>query len=438
MAAALRPLRIPAFPRLAIANLVNELGNWLGEIALAILVFDQTGSPIATAALFVGIHFVPALATPPLVARIEHVPAARSLALLYGAEAVAFAALAALASDFLLPAVLVLAAADGALASAARALTRAAAAGALKPAGLLREGNAILNIGFTAGAAAGPAIAGLVVAGAGVQVALLADAASFLAVAALLATARGLPAAEAEADRVVARLRQGLRYVRENVLLRKLMGAQALAFVFFAVVIPIEVVFAKETLGAGDAGYGALLASWGAGMVVGSFAFAVLGRVPLPVLLAVSTVAIGCAYLGTGAAPTLAVACAASVVGGIGNGVQWVALVTAIQAFTANAYQARVVAMLEAIASAMPGIGFVIGGVVASVLDPRASYAVAGAGVIAVLAGAIFILRGADWTIDPDSAEVADPAEAAASVREGGIDRPHAPGGPTDIVLSSP
>ena len=136
-------------------------------------------------------------------------------------------------------------------------------------------------------------------------------------------------------------------------------------------------------------------------------------------------------------APTLAVACAASVVGGIGNGVQWVTLVTAIQAFTARAYQARVVAMLESVASAMPGIGFVIGGVVASSLDPRASYAVAGAGVLVVLAAAIFILRDADWTIDPDADHAPDAAQAAASVREGGIDRPHAPGGPTDTVLIS-
>ena len=72
-----------------------------------------------------------------------------------------------------------------------------------------------------------------------------------------------------------------------------------MAFVFFALVIPIEVVFAIETLDAGDAGYGALLASWGAGMVIGSFAFAGLGSVPLPVLLALSTLAIGAAYLGT-------------------------------------------------------------------------------------------------------------------------------------------
>jgi MFS family permease len=399
MAAALRPLRIPAFPRLAGANLVNELGNWLGEIALAILVFDQTGSPMATAGLFVGIHFVPALATPPLVARIEHLPARLSLSALYALEAAAFGALALLADDFVLAAVLILAAIDGSLAAAARALTRATAAAALKPAGLLREGNAILNIGFTAGAAAGPALAGAVVAGAGVQAGLFADAASFLAVAVLLASARALPRARPEPAGVLQRLRAGFRYVRSSPLLRRLMGAQAIAFVFFAVVIPIEVVFAKETLDSGDAGYGLLLASWGAGMVIGSVAFAVLGRARLSVLLALSTLAIGAAYLGTAAAPTLAVACAASVVGGFGNGIQWVALVTAVQALTETAYQARVVAMLEALASAMPGVGFLVGGAVAALLDPRASYAVAGAGVVIVLAIGAYVLRGADWTL---------------------------------------
>jgi MFS family permease len=395
--AALRPLRIPAFPRLALANLVNELGNWLGEIALAILVFDQTGSPIATAALFVGIHFVPALAAPPLVARLEHLPPRFSLAGLYAAEAAVFGALALLAADFLLAAVLAFAAVDGVLASTARALTRAAAAGILKPAGLLRQGNAVLNIGFTAGAAAGPALAGLVVAGAGAQVALAADAASFLAVAALLASAATLPRARPETDRVLDRLRNGLRYVRERSLLRRLLGAQAVAFIFFAVVIPIEVIFAKETLEAGDAGYGALLGSWGGGMLLGSLAFAVLGRATLSGLLFLSTLAIGAAYLGIAAAPTLLLACVASALGGIGNGVQWVALITAVQAATAAPYQARVIAMLEAVASAMPGIGFVIGGVIASLLSPRASYAVAGAGVIIVLMAAAYMLRDVDW-----------------------------------------
>ena len=59
------PLRATlAFPPLALAYTVNELGNWLGEIALAVLVFDQTGSPLATAALFIGMQFLPAVVCP--------------------------------------------------------------------------------------------------------------------------------------------------------------------------------------------------------------------------------------------------------------------------------------------------------------------------------------------------------------------------------------
>ncbi|MDQ2676734.1 MAG: MFS transporter, partial [Actinomycetota bacterium] len=187
---ALKPLSLPGFKRLAAAYFSNELGNWLGEIALAVVVFELTESPIATAGLFVAMQFVPALTTPLLVARIDGWSDRRALATLYAAEALAFCALAALATDetFVLAGVLAIAAVDGTLATAARARSRAAAGAILEPAGLLREGNGILNIGFTAGAAAGPALAGLLVATAGAQVALLADAASFVAVALLLAT----------------------------------------------------------------------------------------------------------------------------------------------------------------------------------------------------------------------------------------------------------
>ena len=132
-------------------------------------------------------------------------------------------------------------------------------------------------------------------------------------------------------------------------------------------------------------------------MVVGSLLFAALRRMPLRGLLLVSTLAIGVAYLATAVSPTLAVACAASVIGGLGNGVQWIALVTAVQELTRAAYQARVLALLEALASAMPGAGFLLGGAIAALFEPRLSYAVAGAGVIAVLAIAAIALRRAEW-----------------------------------------
>jgi MFS family permease len=419
VAGTLRPIRLPGFRSLGFAYLVNELGNWLGEIALAILVFDRTGSPVATAALFCAMHFVPALISPALTTRLEPFQSRRALPALYGLEAVGFAVLALLVEDFALALVLLIAVIDGSIASTARALTRASATALLAPAGQLREGNALLNLAFTIGAAGGPALAGLVVAGAGVGTALAGDAISFAAVALLLALTRELPNPRTETEETDwrERLRKGLSYVRERPALRRLLAAQAAAFVFFAIVIPIEVVFAKETLDAGDAGYGVLLASWGVGMVLGSLAFAALRRVALPALLLFSTLAIGVAYLATGASPNLVLACAASVVGGFGNGIQWIALVTAVQELTRATYQARVLGLLEALASAMPGIGFLLGGAIAAIFEPRASYAVAGAGVVVVTAFAAAALRRVDWEPELDQG---DADEAATSVARAG------------------
>jgi hypothetical protein len=411
MRSALAPLRLPGFPQLASAYTVNEIGNWLGEIALAVLVFEETGSPLATAALFLGMQFLPALVSQGLIARVEVIGTKVGLPVIFALEGITFLVLAALADSFLLGVVVAVAAVDGALALCGRALTRASAAAVLTPSDQLRAGNALLNIGFTAAGAIGPAVAGLVVAGVGARTALLLDAASFLIVAAILAATRSLPSVKGAADPWRARLREGFKYVADRPILKRLIGAQAIAFVFFAAVLPIEIVYAKETLDAGSSGYGALLASWGIGMVAGSFVFAAARRVRLPVLLFFSTAAIGGAYLGLSAAGTIALACAMAIVGGIGNGVQWVSLMSAVQTLTRSDFQARVVGLLESIGFAMPGVGFVLGGLSAELASPRASFLIAGAGVLAVLAAATPALRRASWV--PASAEPPPPPDLA-------------------------
>jgi MFS family permease len=393
------PLRRAPFRRLAISYAVNELGDWMGIVALSVLVFERTGSVLATTLLFLGTGFLPALLAPLLVVRAESPPPRFALPVIYCGEAAAFGALALLASHFSLAAIVVIATVDGALALSGRALTRAVTAAMLQPEGELRGGNAILNLAFTGGAAVGPAIAGLAVAGLGVQAALLLDAVSFYAIAWLLLTAGSLPHAEPEPGASLERLRAGLAYIRGKARLRRLLFAQGAAFVFFAAVLPIEVVFAKETLHAGDAGYGLLLAGWGAGMVLGSVVFAALRRAALPLLLFFSTLAIGAGYLAMGAAPTLAFACAAAVLGGAGNGVQWVSVVSAVQELTPQEMQARVMSALESVGAAAPGIGFVLGGLIASVLSPRATFLVAGAGVAAIAAVAALLL-GREWPED--------------------------------------
>ena len=413
----LAPLRRPAFRRLAISYTVNELGDWLGIVALSVLVFEQTGSALATAALFLGTGFLPALLTPLLVVRAERGAPRHVLPVIYCGEAAVFGGLALSADHFSLPVVVALAALDGTLALAARALTRAVAAAMLADAGELRAGNAILNVAFTGGAAVGPAIAGLVVAGFGVQSALLLDAASFYLVAIVLLTAKNLPHAEPEEGRFAERLRAGLAYVRERRDLLGLICAQAIAFVFFAAVIPVEVIFAKETLDAGDTGYGLMLASWGGGMVLGSVAFAALRRASLGLLLVGSTAAIGAGYLGMAAAPTLAVACAAAAIGGAGNGVQWVSVVSAVQEMTSEAMQARVMSVLESSGAVMPAVGYLAGGTVAAVFEPRAAFLMAGIGVLGVLAIAGPVLAN-QWRRQGFERGTAKPAGANTPVVE--------------------
>jgi MFS family permease len=391
------PLRNPQFRRLAASYGVNELGDWMGIVALSVLVFDRTGSALATAALFLGTRFLPALIAPILVAKVEQPPPRFALPVIYCGEAAAFGGLALLAgNDFFLVGVVVLATVDGALALTGRALTRAVVAALLEPAGELRSGNAVLNVAFTGSAAIGPGIAGLLVAGFGVQSALLLDAVSFYAIALILLTAGTLPQAAPDPGQVRDRVRAGIAYIREKAILRRLLLAQGAAFIFFAAVIPIEVIYSKQTLGTGDSGYGLLLASWGVGMVVGGIVFAFVRRAPLPVLLFFSTLAVGAGYLGLAAAPTLAVACGASIVGGAGNGVQWVSAISAVQELTVAGMQARVMSVLESIGAAMPGIGYLVGGLIASVASPRATFLVAGLGVLAIVAVAT-PLMGTKW-----------------------------------------
>jgi MFS family permease len=386
----LAPLRVWPFSRLVSSYTLNELGDSVGIVALAVLVYDRTQDVAATAAFFIVAKFLPALIAPALTARLDQVPLRRALPGIYLAEALVFAALALIADgSFLLPLVLALGLVDGALAITGRGLTRGAVGALLEPSGLLREGNALMNMGFALSSVFGAALAGLLISEFGLAVALLADAASFAVIAIVLACTSGFPQIAVEHQPWSERLRDGLRFARRQPEIRTLLGGQAVALVLFTLVIPIEVVYAKVSLGTTSAGFGILLASWGGGIVVGSLVYLVVkGRSALS-LIVVSTAAIGIGYLGMAAAGGLAVACAFSVLGGAGNGVQWIAVMTALQEATPRDYQARVTGLLESLGAAMPGVGYLFGGVLASLGSARTAYAAAGVGVLVLVVLAI-------------------------------------------------
>jgi predicted MFS family arabinose efflux permease len=389
-------LRTRGFSPLLSSYTLNSIGDFVGLVALAVLVYDKTRDPLATTALFIAAEFLPAFVAPVLTARTDQLSLRRVLPAIYAGEALCFGVLALLADSFVLAPVLALALIDGILMLTARGLSRGAVNSVLQPHDRLREGNALLNVGFAIASVGGAALGGLLVSVAGVSAALWVDAASFAVIAVLLGFSRHLPKARSTREPIVERTRDGFRYARRHPLVRLLLAGEALAIMFFTLIVPIEIVYAKETLGTDEAGYGILLSSWGAGVVLGSLVFLVVRRRSAAGLILLSSLAIGAAYLGMSVSRELWLACAFSVIGGLGNGIQWVSVMTALQELTPEDLQARITGLLESIASAMTGVGFLIGGVITAIFSPPTAFFVSGIGVVLlVVAGGLAVARGA-------------------------------------------
>jgi predicted MFS family arabinose efflux permease len=430
------PLRSPRLRRILAAYTINSLGTWFGLVALLVAVYQHTHNALAVAALVFAAEALPAFVVPAVVAWVEASRRHRELTALYLFEAIATASLAVLMWHFWLPAVLVLAALDGTAALASSALLRAEIARAARDQvevemravagsgnGLDSDGSrealieeraqeaerkahAARNVAYSSTFILGPVLGGIVVAAAGVSTALFIDVGSFLICGALLLDLHP-HVEEAAGDSVSTRLRSAWRHINEAPSLRGLLLAEAVALVFFETAAPIEVTFVEGTLHAGERGLGLLLTAWGAGAVLGSVVFARFVRRPLGGMLGAGTVAIGLAYVGLAAAPSLALACVAAVVGGIGNGLQMPSLISIVQRLTPPNLQGRMMGAVESLGALCRGIGLPLGGVLVALSSPRAAFVVVGAGALATTAALVHLAPTSRGGTPSPPAEVA-------------------------------
>ena len=393
------PLRQRAIRRLVSAYAVNQIGDWAAEMALAVVVFEATGSAAAVAATWVVHRASLAVCAPWAVARLEALPRTRVLIALYLLQAAFFCGVIAVGVSA--PwAVLSLLAADGLVAPSARSLARTSLVAVAEPQGLLRETNGIVNVVFTVNGVLAPVLGGLMVAAVGPRVALGVDVGSFL-LAAVLVAGIELPATATGPRHALERLGAAVRYARAAPLIGRLLVADAFYWLFIAAITPIEVAFVCGTLEAGSDALGAVLAAWGAGMIAGGIAAARLRSTPLPALLAIAATTQAIAFLGMGVSSSVGQVLIWSAIGGVGNGGYGMAYLTALQERTPSLHQACVNALYETIGSVAPGLGFMAGGLLAVLASPRAVYLVAGLGALAVVGATAAALRSADWSPPP-------------------------------------
>jgi MFS family permease len=379
-------LRNVRFLRLWIGQGTSFVGDAVSMVALVVLVVQITGSASAVGGALVA-RLLPTIASPLAGVLADRVDRRVVLVASDLARAVLVLGLV-FARDLATIYVLVF------LMGLARTVfnpTIRAAFPSVVGGGDLTRANALISGTFSTSIMVGPALGGLLVASIGVDAAFLADAATYLVSAILLSRVPlPRPRRESEEEGFVRELRSGFGYlIGARVPLAIVVGA-FLTILTINATVPAEVFLAKETFGAGDAGYGLLVSLWGGGMVLGSAMMAVLGdRINLVLLYFLSIFVGASALVGTGLAPSFVLALGALTVEGAATGIDNVATDTILQKRVPEAFLGRVFSIRFLGYSAAEILAYPVGGLLVGAVGPRSTYMLAG---IATAAAGLLVL----------------------------------------------
>ena len=137
----------------------------------------------------------------------------------------------------------------------------------------------LVNIVWQLGYLAGPAVAGMLIYLWGVGSAFYVGAVGFLVAVALLLLVHVEPAQSTGKKRsLFQEMAEGLNYIRNDAIVRALIGLSMLKGIFGLAYQTLMPVFARDILEVGSRGYGFLNAVGGAGSVLGAFIVAYLAR----------------------------------------------------------------------------------------------------------------------------------------------------------------
>jgi MFS family permease len=265
------PLRQELFRSLWIASVVSNIGTWMHEVGASWLMTQLAPSPL-TVSLIQTAEALPVFLLALAAGALADVLDRRRLLIFSQSWMVAAAlglgllTILRLTTPHLLLAFTFLLSFGSALNGPAWQ----AIVPELVPRAELPAAVSLNSVGFNVARAAGPALGGLVVAAAGSGAVFLLNAVSFLGVIVVLYRWRRASHESAlPAERVLGAMRAGLRYVIYAPSIHSVLVRVSLFMLGASALWSLVPLFARQNLGRGAAGYGALLGFFGAGAVIG-------------------------------------------------------------------------------------------------------------------------------------------------------------------------
>ncbi|MDG4803484.1 MFS transporter [Micromonospora sp. WMMD980] len=363
---------------------LSSCGDFLAATALTLALQSAGAGGLAVSGLLLAAT-LPLVALAPLTGRLADRVDSRVLLVATGLGQAAICVALAYATDPVLVMALV------ALLAIGLAITQPVLA-ALVPVMVRAEdlprAGALNQTAGTLGALAGPALAGLLVGQYGTRVPLLVAAVSYLALvvaALLIRTRRGgrVPAAAG-----VAAAAAPLWRLRRDPLLLVMVGSVAAVVGAVGAINVIEVFFIRATLDSSTTVYGLVTGSWTLGIVLGAWLFARVARrlADDGALLGAGLVLLGgccLAVLVSAAVPAAWILVPIWLLGGVANGGNNVFDNLLLARRVPDAARGRAFAVFGAAVQGGGMAGYLVGGLLLEVAEPRPL--VAGCGVVGLL-----------------------------------------------------
>ena len=391
---AFAPLGIGIFRALWLAVLLSNIGSWMQTVGAQWLLVDEHASPAVIAlvqtasAVPVLLLGIPSGVLAEFVDRRRLLIGVQSFQVAAGVVLTVLTAVGAMSPALLLVMTFLIGAASALQLPAYQALVPE-----LVPRAMIRDAASLSSIGVNIARAIGPAVAGLVIARAGVPFVFAANALTFLVFLVVLLRWRGYRPPVVHAEPFTEATRAGLRYVRNSSVMRQVLLQLALFMIPANALWALLPIVASGHLHLSANGYGLLLAALGAGSVGGAFLMPTARRVlgaSRTVLL--TSVVFGAAMVTVVLVASLWVVLPVLVLAGIA----WIGVITTLngttQAFLPAWVRARGLSVYQLVLFGCTAVGSAVAGAAATL------FGVTG---VMVVAGALTALVGARLVVQP-------------------------------------